>query len=217
MKKLKCDSCGGELVVDENKEFATCAYCNTKYKLNEDHTITIKVDDDTKEILTSGAKTFSKISLVVIIPIIIISLLIFGLVGYSIYTDLSQMNTSNPNGHIGTDDDFEKEYNKAKDDLEKEKTTENTKNYNNTFEFYSGTQTKNSIIILLDRVITNNKTNKSNLITVKHKNINSTDPNKIVKIKGLLKDFSSDKRSIVKYEVILDYNNAGYVSVITIK
>lgn len=205
MKKLKCDSCGGELVVDENKEFATCAYCNTKYKLNEDHTITIKVDDDTKEMLTSGAKTFSKISLVILIPMIIISLLIFGLVTYGIYKGISSMNTSNPNGHI--EDKFNKEY------IDKTK----IEYYNSNYEFYSGTQTKNSIIILLDRVITNNKTNKSNLITVKHKNINSTDPNKIVKIKGLLKDFSSDKRSIVKYEVTLDYNNAGYVSVITIK
>ena len=220
MKKLKCDSCGGELVVDENKEFATCSYCNTKYKLNVDHTVTFKVDEATKEMLTSGAKTFSKVSLVIIIPMVIITLLIFGLVGYGIYKEISGMNISNPNGHIGTeidDDDFEEEYNKVKDQIEKGKQQYDIQNYNSDYEFYSGTQTKNSIIHLLDKVVTNNKTNKSNLITVKHKNINSTDPNQIIKIKSLLKDFSDNKRSIVKYEVIFDYNDTGYLSTITIK
>ena len=35
MKKLRCSSCNGELTLDENKEYATCNYCGTKYKLKE--------------------------------------------------------------------------------------------------------------------------------------------------------------------------------------
>jgi len=33
MEKLKCESCGANLEIDENKEYATCKYCNLKYKL----------------------------------------------------------------------------------------------------------------------------------------------------------------------------------------
>ena len=56
MKKLRCTSCNGELTVDENKEFATCNYCGTKYKLNDDMTINIKLDDNAKELLNTGKK-----------------------------------------------------------------------------------------------------------------------------------------------------------------
>ena len=43
MKKLKCESCGGDIELDENKEFATCPFCQTKYQLNETKNIYIKM------------------------------------------------------------------------------------------------------------------------------------------------------------------------------
>ena len=48
MKKLRCTSCGAELKVDDNKEYAVCEHCGSKYKLNEDVNINIKLDDNIK-------------------------------------------------------------------------------------------------------------------------------------------------------------------------
>ncbi|MCR4581277.1 MAG: hypothetical protein K5666_02060, partial [Bacilli bacterium] len=65
MKKLKCTSCGGNLEVEDNNEYAKCAYCDTRYKLNEDKTINIKIDD-------SVAKSFKGMSKYMIIPFVMV-------------------------------------------------------------------------------------------------------------------------------------------------
>ena len=72
MKKLRCTSCNGELELDEKKEYATCKYCNTKYKLNEDLTINVKLDDDTKEAIKKGAKVTTGLFALSTIPFIIV-------------------------------------------------------------------------------------------------------------------------------------------------
>ncbi len=74
MKKLKCTSCGGNLKVDENKEYATCEYCETKYKLNDDMTINIKLDDSIKDNLTKASKFMA-------VPIIIFAIIFITSVG----------------------------------------------------------------------------------------------------------------------------------------
>ena len=33
MEKLKCSSCGGNLQVEENKEYAVCDHCGAKRRL----------------------------------------------------------------------------------------------------------------------------------------------------------------------------------------
>ena len=75
MEKLKCESCGGDLLVDDDKEYATCPYCGTKYKLNDDVNVNIKMDNvmknaiDTRDVV---AKRFSKIMIIPIVFFIII-------------------------------------------------------------------------------------------------------------------------------------------------
>lgn len=73
MKKLRCESCNGDLVVDEKKEYATCNYCGTKYKLNDDMTINIKIDD-------SIASSVKKVSKFMIIPFIMIAIIIIAVI-----------------------------------------------------------------------------------------------------------------------------------------
>ena len=45
MEKLKCTSCNGDLELDEKHEIATCKFCGTKYKLDGDKTIVLKLED----------------------------------------------------------------------------------------------------------------------------------------------------------------------------
>ena len=73
MKKLRCSSCNGDLEIDDNKEFATCKYCGTKYKLNDDMTINIKIDDN----ITKGVKTVSKF---MIIPFIMFAIIFISVI-----------------------------------------------------------------------------------------------------------------------------------------
>ena len=72
MEKMRCSSCGGEITIDNDKEYGTCPYCNTKYKLNKDINFNIKLDDNTKEIIDKNSKRFSKFLILPIIVFIVI-------------------------------------------------------------------------------------------------------------------------------------------------
>ena len=98
--------------------------------------------------------------------------------------------------------------------IEKENTVKKEsekKSFNSNYEFYTGTQHKGVISsFILDKVITNNKTNQEHLITVVFKNYNTTSPEEIKNLKSELDDWKS-------YEVSLDYNDEGYVYKIIIE
>ena len=81
--------------------------------------------------------------------------------------------------------------------------------HNINFEPYSGTKEKIFIERLLDNVITNNKTNQELIISVKYKGQETQDSSEIIKIKHNLEN--------KQYEVILDYNEEGYVTKISIE
>ena len=67
MRKLKCNSCGGEMTIDETKEYATCKYCGMKYKLNDDLNVNIKIDDSVKDVLNTGLSTAKHFSLFMLV------------------------------------------------------------------------------------------------------------------------------------------------------
>lgn len=85
MKKLKCESCGGNLKIDDNKEYATCPFCETKYKLNEDLTISVKLDESTKKMIKNGSRIFGVFTLASFIPFVLISFIIVCMIGVSIF------------------------------------------------------------------------------------------------------------------------------------
>ena len=84
MKQLKCESCGGLLKVDEEKEFAICPYCNAKYKLNEDKIIHIKFDDNFNKSVKTSA---SIISIVFVIIFVVFAVLMGSVITRSINFD----------------------------------------------------------------------------------------------------------------------------------
>ena len=90
MEKLKCSSCGGDIVVDDDKEYGTCPHCGTKYKLNKDVNFNIRLDDNTKEVLSNGAKHVSKF---MFLPVIVF-FIIFCIVFYSFFNFRSSISSS---------------------------------------------------------------------------------------------------------------------------
>jgi hypothetical protein len=75
---------------------------------------------------------------------------------------------------------------------------------------YVGTEWGSSVSRLIDKVITNNKTNDKHIITVVFNDVNSTDSDVIRNIKKSLGDWT-------EYEVILDYDDKGFVYLVTIE
>ena len=204
MKQLKCDNCGATIKInDENSEFATCPYCEAKYQLNERKDIYIRMDDNTKELLTNGFNFFKKSSKLVIIPAIIIFIIviaIFIIIFANIFNS-SHIELKDGDNHIKINNN---------DMMVEVKEKMNKSFFNSSFETYSGTNSKFLTEPLLDNIVTNNKTNKDMLITVIYKDNETTDPEEIIKIKHSL----DDKK---KYEIKLDYDDDGYVNKVTIE
>lgn len=97
----------------------------------------------------------------------------------------------------------------VKEQLEDNKLAE-IKRYNSKFETYNGTQSGYFVENLLELVVTNNKTKKDHLITVKYNQNETNVPDEIKGIKLKLEKFD-------EYEVTLDYDDNGYVNKVTIE
>jgi len=202
MQKLKCESCGGNIKIEEDKEFATCPFCKTKYKLNETKNVYIKLDDNTKELLENSMHNFGKMSKIALIPFIAAFLIIL-IVTITIILNTSKK-TNSPNIiNNQNEQNIDATINEAKKLISKS-------SFNSKFEIYSGTQSKFFIEKLLNNAVTNNKTNKDLLVTVIYKDETTTNPNEIVNIKHLLNDRN-------KYEIKLEYDEDNYVNTITIE
>ena len=203
MQKLKCSSCGGNIEIEEDKEFATCPFCQTKYKLNETKNVYIKLDDNTKELLKNSMHNFSSMHKVFIIPFVAIFIIIL-ISTFTIFFNTSKKTNSINNNKINIE---EEKIDNAINDIKK---TISKTSFNSKFETYSGTQSKFFIQSLLDNAVTNNKTNKELQVSVTYKNQTTTDPDEIINIKHSLKDNT-------KYEIKLDYDEDNYVNKITIE
>lgn len=204
MKKLKCESCGGSIDVEENNEFATCPFCKTKYKLNETKSIYIRLDDNAKEILQTHMKQTSKISKFIFLPFAVVFIFIFIIIFIDIFKESrstnQRLNSNTQNNHI---EQTEENIKNIRDSI-------NKNSFNWYFDSYSGSRYKPNVEIVLDNVVKNNKTNKELLVTVVYKDKETTDPDTIIEIKHLLKDRN-------KYEVKIDYDEYGYVNKVTIE
>lgn len=82
--------------------------------------------------------------------------------------------------------------------------------FNSTYELDVGENYGLSVKRTLDKVITNNKKNTNNILTVVFEEVSTTDPEEIKKLKKNFDDWT-------KYEVSVDYDENGYVNKITIE
>lgn len=105
---------------------------------------------------------------------------------------------------------FENFFDNANDVLDSSNNEFDKRSFNSKFEMYVGTEWGTSVSNLIDKIITNNKTNEKHIITVVFDNITSTNSDEIRSIKKSLDKWE-------EYEVILDYDESGYVYLITIE
>ncbi len=188
MEKLKCSSCGGELEVEENKEYAKCKYCGARYKLNEDLNVNIKLDDNIKEVLNNGLGTvqhFSKFTIIPIVAIFIIGAIIC-VVAASTFS-------------FKNDNTFNEERTKQQE--------ESNKNHFN-FQFYGANGTKNEFLLehTLDEIVQSNKTNDRKVSLV----FNGTETIEESEIINIKHSLDGD------YEVSINYDDEGYINKIIV-
>jgi len=90
------------------------------------------------------------------------------------------------------------------------KTSFDIEAFNSDFEFYTGSKSGFLLENMFEEVITNNKKNTENLVSIKYNEINTTDPEEIKNIKKGIN--SGDK-----FEVSVNYNEKGMVSEIVLE
>ena len=96
--------------------------------------------------------------------------------------------------------------------IEEEKITDfDIRSFNNGYELYAGTAWGSTVSTVLDKIITNNKTKPERTIRVIYESTNTIDENEIRNIKNKLDKWKTD------YEVILDYDDIGFVNQVTIQ
>lgn len=213
MKQLKCDSCGANLEVNDNEEYAKCPYCKAEYKLKDDKNINININDNSKEAINNGIDSAKKVTIVFFIIFGVVAVLVFSGVAFFITTIINQVDKNTKDNDKTINSIFEKAKKEIEDEEDDEKDSKfEIDRFNNSLEMYSGTQTKFLLSSLLDKVVTNNKKNSDKYITVIYNDKQTTKPDEIIAIKNSLNDDYS-----VKYEVILDYSDKGYVNTVTIK
>ena len=196
MKNLKCTSCGAELKIEENNEYAICEHCKSRYKLNEDLNINIKLDDNVKEIIDNTLGISKRFSKFLFIPIIFFIIVVICIITFSIK---AQNDSKNNQAEI-----------QEKGESEASKIMEESKKSIFNMQFSSVAGTKNGFFVksTLDKVIESNKTNDRK-VTVLYNEVSTEDESKIIEIKHGLGDWD-------QFEVYVNYDNE-YVNEIKIE
>ncbi len=111
---------------------------------------------------------------------------------------------------------IKEEEEKINKEMEEQSIKAKIDSFNHSYEFWSGTQTNSIVSKLIDDAIKSNQKDKEHQIEfVFDGNSYGTEANSIRSIKNSLKDFNNYK--IQYYEVILSYDNDGYVNKVTIE
>lgn len=194
MEKLKCSSCGATLEVEDNKEYAVCNHCGSRYKLNEDLNLNIKLDDNTKEVLNTSLGIFKHTTRFMFIPIIMF-VIIFVLIFYFGFINTNKNRKIVENNHSK----IEEQINKEQESVKKE-------TFNFQFVHDNGTKSAFFLASTLDEIIQSNKIYDRKVSLVFNGN-ETTDESEIIDIKHSLEG---------DYEVSLNYDDDGYINKIVV-
>ena len=138
---------------------------------------------------------------------------IFGVLVYYGINDYKEYRKNHPstfNQMEEKQNEFNEEFNKTKETVEKAHNQVEVDSFNGILEMYDGTKYGNQVVNLLDEVIESNKKNADHLITVTRNGQSSSDTEVIRSFKTSLEDWT-------KYEVIFDYDKDGYVNKIEVR
>ena len=216
MKELKCKSCGAELEVEENKEYAKCNHCGARYKINEDLNINFKIDDNMKEVLNNGIGTVSKSLKYIVIPAIIFFIFILSIFVYE-SIDRNNRRKETLEAQRQSEERIRQQQEKIQEQIlkEKEKAEKENKEFEETinknqfnFEFEHENGTKNAFFLknTFDKIVRSNNKNDRKVSLV----FNGTEITEESEIINIKQSLDGD------YEVSLNYDDDGYINKIIV-
>ena len=215
--ELECKNCGAALKVEEGSDIINCPYCNASYKIY-DEVKHVKYDDmensgyefekgrikAQKEHLENNNVMDKSKTFMVFIPFVvvfIISLIAFVGIRSASRKEFEKVSDSITSGNT--------EESKKEDEEQKKRELE-TKARVFNMGYSNGRQATVHIERMLNNIITNNRSNKERIVTVKFKDIETQDSEQILEIEKQLEEFGY-------YDVLLDYDEDGFMNVMTIK
>lgn len=172
--ELKCKNCGAQLKVEEGTSQVKCEFCGSTFSVDDAYNEGYKY---TKGVLKARSEQMEedfykaqdlmnsfigKPSRVFSIVFVAIFILMFGFIGYGIYTTFTDFGT--------THDSFE------------------VNSFNTPYETDAGKRSGFFIVGTLDDIVTNNKTNKSHIIAVVYNGITATEEKSIKEIRNMLSE-----------------------------
>lgn len=172
--ELKCNNCGAQLKVEEGTSQVKCEFCGSTFSVDDAYNEGYKY---TKGVLKAHSEQMEedfnkaqdliddfigKPSKVFSIAFVAIFILIFGFIGYGIYTTFT--------------------------DNEKEHDSFEVNSFNTPYETDAGKRSGFFIVRTLDDIVTNNKTNKSHIIAVVYNGITATEEKSIKEIRNMLSE-----------------------------
>lgn len=215
LKELKCKNCGATLEIEENATKVKCKFCHTTFAVEDAYTDGYKYEkgklqaqsehfaksmEQVNDFLNNNpiAQTHKKMTIIVaIIFVVIFAIAFIGIIG----SVISQNNAR---------DRIKENYNDVVDDMDNFMSEFDITRFNSSFEMYMGTEYGSSVGRLLDEIITNNKKNEDNLVSVKFKETKTEDPEEIKNLKKQLGEWT-------KYEVSFEYDDDGLIYLATIE
>ena len=199
----RCPNCNGKLSYNVEKEIWTCEYCDSVF-------VEEQLEDKKYKLANNFLDVFKKLGtgylvLIGIIVVAVISVIVIVLVNMFKIVDESD-NKYDQVENSETEDVVDDYMDDFLDVMDKQK----VHSFNSTFEMRSGTKSGFFVKNLFDDIVTNNKTNKEHIVTLVFNENKTSDVDNIIDLKKSLSDST-------EYEVILDYDDNGYVYMITVK
>lgn len=194
--ELECQNCGAALKIEEGTDTVSCPYCHATYKI-DDEAQHVKYDDmensgyefekgrikaQNEHIQNSKSASSTSATVIAIVGVVIVFILIITTVCLRVF---------------GTNTAKKIKY--SEHDV-----------FAYNMHYSSGNKQALFVKSMLDATINSNKTHNEKKITVKYKDISTTDPDKILDIEKELDMYET-------YDVLLDYDDDGFVNVLTIK
>ena len=215
--ELECKNCGAALKVEEGSDIINCPYCNASYKI-DDEAKHVKYDDmensgyefekgrikAQKEHLQNNNVMDKSKTFMVFIPFVVV--FIISLIAFVGIRSASRKEFEKASDSITSGNTEESK----KEDEEQKKRELETKARVFNMGYSNGRQATVHIERMLNSIITNNRSNKERIVTVKFKDIETQDSEQILEIEKQLEEFGY-------YDVLLDYDEDGFMNVMTIK
>ena len=209
--ELECQNCGAALKIEEGTNTVNCPYCKATYKI-DDEAKHVKYDDmensgyefekgrikaQKEHASNSSLNIDQKFPKIALIPFFMVAIVIVVILISSVISWSNWKNNLNDNSNSSISEE------KAKKELE-------SKVYDFNWRYSSGKKSGVFVERDLNNVINSNRTNKERFITVKFNDIETQDSEEILKIIDQLDTYKD-------YNVLLDYDTDGFITVITIK